>query len=191
MHKPQIVGIPRRYRRTVTFRRLRQTAVIACACTPIALLTACGSTSDTAVTTTVTAHAEPVTVTSTVTGSQTNTSSRTAPPTTTRTPTATRTSPTSSLTPAQRNAVGKARSYLQLSAFSRQGLIDQLKYESFAADDAAFAVDYISPNWTQQAVKKAAEYMKMSSFSEQGLVDQLVYEGFTQQQAAAGAASQF
>ncbi|MGB6246033.1 Ltp family lipoprotein, partial [Gordonia sp. (in: high G+C Gram-positive bacteria)] len=99
--------------------------------------------------------------------------------------------PRDGATPSQRNAIAKARDYLSLSAFSRQGLIEQLAFEGFSNDDAVFAVDYLSPDWTDQARKKAAEYMSMSAFSEQGLTEQLVFEGFTQEQAAAGAASQF
>lgn len=94
-------------------------------------------------------------------------------------------------TPQQRNAVKKAKQYLDYSAFSRSGLVKQLTFEGFANADATFAVDYLNPNWVEQAKKKAAEYMGYSSFSQQGLVDQLVFEGFTQEQAQAGAASQF
>ncbi|MFC3241235.1 Ltp family lipoprotein [Gordonia humi] len=108
---------------------------------------------------------------------------------TTRTPA--RTTSADAMSASRRNAVQKGRDYLDMSAFSRQGLIEQLAYEGFTESDATFAVDSLSPNWTQQAKKKAAEYMEMTAFSQQGLVEQLVYEGFSQAQAEAGAASQF
>ena len=95
------------------------------------------------------------------------------------------------LTTTQANAVAKAESYLEMSGFSRSGLIEQLQFEGFSETDATFAVDRLAPDWTRQAERKAAEYMDMTAFSEQGLIDQLVFEGFTAEQAAAGAASQF
>lgn len=87
----------------------------------------------------------------------------------------------------QQNAIGKAESYLAISAFSRDGLIKQLEFEGFPTADAEFAVDTIAPDWTAQAAQKGKEYLGISSFSRQGLVDQLVFEGFTQEQAESGA----
>lgn len=99
--------------------------------------------------------------------------------------------PTDNLTVSQRNAVDKAESYLEYSAFSETGLVDQLEYEGFSTEDAQFAVTYVAPDWMAQAVAKAESYMEYSSFSQAGLADQLEYEGFTPEQAAHGAASQF
>ena len=92
-----------------------------------------------------------------------------------------------SMTMGQENAVAKAESYLSYAAFSRKGLIGQLKYEGFSTSDATFAVGHITVNWNEQAAKKAQSYIDMTSFSRQGLIDQLVYEGFTQTQAKYGA----
>ena len=89
-------------------------------------------------------------------------------------------------TVSQENARESAESYLDFSAFSRSGLIDQLKYEGFSKKDAAYAVDAISPDWNKQAVKSAKEYLDYSSFSRSGLIDQLEYEGFTHAQAVYG-----
>jgi hypothetical protein len=86
----------------------------------------------------------------------------------------------------QQNAVRKAREYLSISAFSRQGLIGQLEYEGFSTADATVAVDSIAVDWNEQAVKKAQEYLSISAFSAQGLIEQLEYEGFTPSQAAYG-----
>jgi hypothetical protein len=88
----------------------------------------------------------------------------------------------------QQNAVRKAKSYLDYTAFSRQGLIDQLEYDDFSTEDATFAVDSITVDWNAQAVKKAKSYLDYTAFSHSGLIDQLEYDGFTPTQAAYGAA---
>ena len=90
------------------------------------------------------------------------------------------------LTLSQENAIDKAQSYLDFSAFSRQGLIDQLVFEDFAVEDATFAVDTIAVDWNEQAAKKAQSYLDFSSFSRQGLIDQLTFEGFSAEQAEYG-----
>lgn len=92
-------------------------------------------------------------------------------------------------TTGQRNALGKATSYLSFSAFSKKGLAKQLKFEGFSDADAAYAVEHVGADWTAQADKKAASYLHYSSFSKSGLIKQLRFEGFTADEAAHGAAS--
>jgi len=87
----------------------------------------------------------------------------------------------------QQNAVDKASSYLDFLAFSRSGLVKQLKFEGFHTSEAKFAVDYLDVNWNKQAAEKAQSYLDISSFSRQGLIDQLRFEGFTAKQAKYGA----
>lgn len=106
----------------------------------------------------------------------------TAAPTTTTAPPPPPAGPTVSQEQARRSA----ESYLEFSAFSRTGLIDQLKYEGFSDQDATFGVDAVNPDWNEQAAKSAASYLEFSSFSRQGLIDQLLYEGFTPEQAEYG-----
>jgi hypothetical protein len=80
------------------------------------------------------------------------------------------------VTLAMENALGAARDYLEYSAFSRQGLIDQLSspYGSgFKVEDATWAVDQLTVDWRLQAVKEAKSYLEFSHFSRQGLIDQL------------------
>ena len=89
-------------------------------------------------------------------------------------------------TVSQSNAVESALSYIDYSAFSRKGLIDQLKFEGYSTADATYAVDAIDVDWNEQAAKSAENYLEYSSFSRQGLIDQLVFEGFTQSQAEYG-----
>jgi len=89
----------------------------------------------------------------------------------------------------QENALQKANDYLDYSAFSYQGLIEQLEYEGFAHEDAVYGVDNCGADWNEQAAEKAKDYLDYSAFSYQGLVEQLEYEGFTHEQAVFGANS--
>lgn len=86
-------------------------------------------------------------------------------------------------TASQKNAVKKAKSYLDYSAFSRTGLIEQLEFEGFNNADATYAVGQINVDWKQQAVKKAKSYLDYSAFSRSGLIEQLEFEGFTNAEA--------
>ena len=97
------------------------------------------------------------------------------------------TPPASSVTVSQKNAVRKAKDYLAYTAFSHDGLVDQLVYEQFSPADAVYGADNCGANWNEQAAKKAKAYMDYSSFSRGGLIDQLLYEKFTQEQAEYGA----
>ena len=99
-------------------------------------------------------------------------------------PTTTTTKPPE--TAGQENARQKAAEYLDFSAFSRSGLIEQLKFEGFSEGDATYGVDALSVDWNEQAAKKAGEYLDFSSFSRSGLIEQLVFEGFTQAEAEYG-----
>ncbi|MBV1728859.1 MAG: Ltp family lipoprotein [Methanobacterium sp.] len=89
-------------------------------------------------------------------------------------------------TTGQEQAAKKAESYLSISAFSRQGLIEQLEYEGFTRQQAEYGVDQTGADWNEQAAKKAESYLSISAFSRQGLIEQLEYEGFTRQQAEYG-----
>jgi hypothetical protein len=89
-------------------------------------------------------------------------------------------------TPSQENARRAAENYLDVMAFSRSGLIDQLKYEGFSKADAEYAVDVLRVDWKEQAAKKAQEYLDSMPFSRAGLIDQLEYEGFSSAEAEYG-----
>lgn len=88
-----------------------------------------------------------------------------------------------SATVGEKNALRKAYSYLDFTAFSYTGLIDQLKFEGFTDGEAAYAVKNCGADWFYQAQKKAVSYLDFSAFSYSGLIDQLEYEGFTSEQA--------
>jgi hypothetical protein len=61
---------------------------------------------------------------------------------------------TPKLTMGQKNALSKAESYLNYSAFSYSGLIKQLEFEEFSNEDATYAVYNCGANWNEQAAKK-------------------------------------
>jgi hypothetical protein len=80
------------------------------------------------------------------------------------------------VTLAMDNALGSANDYLSFSAFSRQGLIDQLSSsyaDGYSVEDATWAVSQLDVDWREQAVLSAKDYLSFSSFSRQGLIDQL------------------
>jgi hypothetical protein len=87
----------------------------------------------------------------------------------------------------QKNALEAATSYLDYSAFSYSGLIDQLEYEGYTTDEATYAADNCGADWNEQAALCAQSYLDYSSFSRSGLIEQLEYEGFTTTQAEYGA----
>lgn len=83
----------------------------------------------------------------------------------------------------QKNALNKAASYLSFSAFSHDGLVEQLEYEGFSNESATYAADNCGADWNEQALKKAQSYLDMSAFSYSGLIEQLEYESFSTEQA--------
>ncbi len=86
----------------------------------------------------------------------------------------------------EKNALDKALQYLDYTAFSYSGLIEQLEYEGFSHAEAKYGADNCGADWNEQAVIKARQYLEYTSFSRSGLIDQLRYEGFTQSQAEYG-----
>jgi Host cell surface-exposed lipoprotein len=94
------------------------------------------------------------------------------------------------MTGAQQQAVDSAQSYLsEGQGFSKQGLLSQLTSsfgEGFSKSDAEFAINYLHPNWDQQAVNAAKGYLQLGGFSQASLLQQLTSSagsGFTQAQA--------
>ena len=91
------------------------------------------------------------------------------------------------MTTGEKNALKSAKSYLAYSAFSYNGLIEQLEYEKYSHEEAVFASDNCGADWNEQAVESAKAYLNHSAFSYSGLIGQLEYEGFTTEQATYGA----
>lgn len=83
----------------------------------------------------------------------------------------------------EKNALRSAMSYLRHTAFSREGLIEQLEFEGYTHDQAVYGVDNCGADWYEQAVKDASQYLDLMSFSRVGLVSQLEFEGYTHDQA--------
>src|SRR5664279_4584558 len=94
----------------------------------------------------------------------------------------------SAATPGQSNAVRAAKSYLSLTAFSRKGLVEQLKVgDGYTTAQATYAVNHIRVNYNAQAVKAAKSYLHLTSFSRSGLIEQLeIGDGYTVAQATYG-----
>jgi hypothetical protein len=91
------------------------------------------------------------------------------------------------LSPAsQQNALRAAKEYLDMTAYSHDGLIKQLEYEHYSAEDATYAADNVNADWNQQAAKAAKQYLDMTAYSHDSLVNQLEYEGYTATQAEYG-----
>ena len=89
-------------------------------------------------------------------------------------------------TTGEKNALRAANNYLNFTAFSYNGLIDQLKFEGYTAEEAKYGADHCGADWMEQAVKSAESYLEYSAFSREGLIDQLEFEGFTHEQAVYG-----
>ena len=88
-----------------------------------------------------------------------------------------------SATREEKNALQKAKDYIKYTAFSKEGLYEQLQYEKYPDSAARFAVENIEVDWNEQALKKAKQYLDYTSFSNEGLREQLLYERFTPEQA--------
>lgn len=101
--------------------------------------------------------------------------------------------PEESLTGQQMQAVRTAKDYLDMTGFSRKGLINQLSSDAgdgFAVADATAAVDSLDVDWNEQAARTAKSYLDMTGFSCKGLVQQLSSssgDNYTQEQASHGA----
>ena len=90
------------------------------------------------------------------------------------------------VTSGERNALDKAVSYLNIMAFSYDGLVDQLEYEGYTHSEAVYGADQCGADWNEQAAKKARQYLDLMSFSRSGLIEQLEYDGFTTEEATYG-----
>lgn len=86
----------------------------------------------------------------------------------------------------EKNALDSALSYLDYSAFSAEGLKEQLEFEKFTSDEAQYAIDNCGADWNEEALESAKQYLDYSGFSKQGLYEQLLFEKFTEEQAAYG-----
>ncbi len=93
------------------------------------------------------------------------------------------------LTGPQKNAVRSAKAYINVMAFSRDGLIHQLSsFDGYNVADATVAVDSLKIDFNEQAVKSAKQYLNIMGFSCKGLIHQLSsFDKYTESQATHGA----
>ncbi len=89
-------------------------------------------------------------------------------------------------TTGQKNAAAAAKNYIKIMAFSYNGLISQLEFEGYSAEDATYGVDCCGADWNEQAAKAAKNYLDIMAFSREGLISQLEYDGYTHSQAVYG-----
>jgi len=93
----------------------------------------------------------------------------------------------------QANAARTAKQYLDMTGFSRRGLIQQLSSgagNGYNVTDATAAVDSLTVDWNEQAVRSAKQYLSMTGFSCSGLTKQLSSDAgskYTEAQARYGA----
>ena len=84
-----------------------------------------------------------------------------------------------SITTGQANALKSAKSYLELMAFSKEGLKSQLEYEQYSSSEISYVINNCIANWNEQALKCANSYLGLMGFSEKSLRSQLEFEKFT------------
>ena len=94
------------------------------------------------------------------------------------------------VSPEYKNAYAKAKSYMSLKGFSKDGLYDQLTSDAgdgFKPDAAKYAVNKFSnEDYKEAAVKSAKTYSKDMNMSANGVYEQLTSsagEKFTPEQA--------
>lgn len=90
-------------------------------------------------------------------------------------------------TAGQKAALAQAKRYLDIKAFSYEGLIGQLEYEKYTREEAVYAADHCGADWNEQALQTAKSYLDLTAFSYNGLIDQLEYDKYTPAQSAYGA----
>jgi hypothetical protein len=89
------------------------------------------------------------------------------------------------LTSSQKNAIRSAKVYLDMTGFSRLGLIKQLtQYDKYSDADATYAVDSLKTNYNEMAKRSAQNYLDFSGFSRSGMIKQLTsFDKYTEAQA--------
>ena len=81
-----------------------------------------------------------------------------------------------------KNALGKAKTYLNVLDFSKEGLKDQLEYDKYTDEEINYAIENVEVNWNEECVGKAKTYLNVMDFSKEGLKGQLEYDGYTSEQ---------
>lgn len=79
-------------------------------------------------------------------------------------------------------ALGSAKNYLSIMAFSEGSLKTQLEFEKFPADAIDYALANVDADWNSEAMESAKNYLSIMAFSDPGLRTQLEFEKFTPEQ---------
>ena len=73
------------------------------------------------------------------------------------------------------NALSSSKIYLDIMAFSYDGLIEQLEFDGYTNEEATYGADNCGADWNEQAAKSAQNYLDLMSFSRSELNDQLIF----------------
>ncbi len=87
------------------------------------------------------------------------------------------------------DALKAALNYISTNHYSRNNLIEKLKFDGFTNEEAEYAVSNIYVDWYQMAADTAADYLAASDYSYNGLIRRLESstDGFTHEEAVFGA----
>jgi hypothetical protein len=80
------------------------------------------------------------------------------------------------MTSGQKNALESAQNYVEMSGFSKAGLIQQLSSsagDGYSKADATFAANHVGADWNKEAVESAKNYLEITPMSKDGLIQQL------------------
>ena len=95
--------------------------------------------------------------------------------------------PKTAISSRESRVLEKARSWLQYSAFSHDGLIKRLESDHCSKEEATYGADNCGADWNQQALRSAHSWLRYSPFSHDGLVKRLKADDFSKEQATYGA----
>ena len=79
--------------------------------------------------------------------------------------------------------------FLEIGAYSRDGLVSQLESAGFTREQAVYGTDHCGADWDQQARIAILELLETSSNSEMGFFIKLTERRFTEEQAEMALAS--
>ena len=82
----------------------------------------------------------------------------------------------------QEKVVAAAKSYIEYAPMSKEGMIEQLKYENFSQDDAEYAVNHANIKWDEQASRSAVVFIGYSNPTTNELKEQLQFEKFSDEE---------
>ncbi len=84
------------------------------------------------------------------------------------------------------DALKAAKAHLESMAYSKAGLILQLKADGFSSAEAEYAAEHCGAKWNDMAVNRAQFHFSNIPLSRNGLLQRLEEEGFTSEQAQFG-----